>query len=75
MSASVAEQFQTSPAAQAAISPDQRMALLAQAFEMELAGADENRDDAAWPMGKTIWFAAGVSLVLWAAILGALRLI
>ena len=74
-STSAAEQFQASSVAQVDISPDQRMALLAQAFEMELAGTDEGSDGAAWPMGKTIWFAAGISLVLWIAILSALRFI
>ncbi len=72
---SIAEQFQPSSAVESTLSPDRRMALLAQAFEMELATADEGTNDASWPMGKTIWFAVGISLVLWAAILGAFRLI
>jgi hypothetical protein len=74
-STSIAEQFQPSSAVENTLSPDQRMAAFAQAFEMELAEADQAADDAAWPMGKTIWFGVAVSLVLWAIILGAFRLI
>lgn len=75
ISTSIAEQFQPAPAVESTLSPDKRMALLAQAFEMELAAADEGADDTAWPMAKTIWFAVGISLVLWAAILGVVRFI
>jgi hypothetical protein len=64
---SVTERFASFEDTQTVLRADQRMALLAQAFEMELE--DAKQDDTPWPMGRTIRFAALVSLALWGVII------
>ena len=52
---------------------DERMARLAQAFEMDLAQAGAG--EVKWPMGTTIAFALACGLALWGAIAGAVHFI
>lgn len=56
------------------IAPDQRMAVLAQAFSLEMAETEQVEDDTPWPLGQTLWFAVGASAVLWAILIAAVRL-
>jgi hypothetical protein len=56
------------------LAADRRMALLAQAFEIELAEAEPDREGA-WPMGQTMWLAVVISSALWALIYIIIRLI
>lgn len=56
------------------IAPDQRMAVLAQAFSLEMAEAEQDVDDTPWPIGQTLWFVVGASAALWAIIIAAVRL-
>lgn len=67
---SIAEQERAATAD--GLAADRRMALLAQAFEIELAEADHADS---WSMGKTIWLSVLVSGALWALIIGIIRLI
>lgn len=56
-----------------AIPNDQRMAMLAEAFSLELENA-QDEEVAPWPLAKTVWFAVSVSAVLWAGIIAVARL-
>lgn len=59
-----------------AVPNDQRMAMLAELFRLELETEDaEDEGITPWPMGKTILFAVGVSAALWAAIIAVARLV
>jgi len=53
-------------AAEDDVRPEQRMAELALAFDLELAAAEADTDK--WPLGSTIAFAVSVSAALWIVI-------
>lgn len=56
------------------LAADQRMALLAQAFEIEFEQREYDHQ-ASWSMGQTIWWSVLVSVALWGLIYAIIRII
>lgn len=71
---SFTEHAPATEALEEAVRADQKMALLAQAFQLEIDAHDADQG-AGWPMAQTIWFAVAVSGALWMVIVTAIRLI
>ncbi len=56
------------------LAADQKMALLAQAFEIDFEQAESDQQSS-WSMSQSIWVSIVVSAVLWGLIYGFIRLI
>lgn len=58
-----------------AIRPEQHIAMLAEAFSLEMTGMRDDTAAAPWPFWQTTLFAMVVGSVLWAGLIAAVRLI